>query len=89
MIPYCPLIVIYGTKSAMTRHFRTLCRSFVLTAATKVAVQYVSYFCLCNEVKKCNCIQYDHHMSLITNIAFAIIIGIALQEYEEENNLPH
>ena len=34
------------------------------------------------------CIKYDHHMSLITNIAFAIIIGLALQEYEEYNNLP-
>jgi ABC-type phosphate transport system permease subunit len=26
---------------------------------------------------------------LITNIPFAIIIGVALQEYKEYNNLPH
>ena len=28
----------YGIKSPMTRHFRTLCQSFVLSPATKVAV---------------------------------------------------
>jgi len=36
--PYFPLLHIYGTKSPMTRHCRTLCQSFVLTPAMKVVV---------------------------------------------------
>jgi hypothetical protein len=48
-----------------------------------------NYFYLFNKIKKIVCINYDHHMSLITNIAFATIIGVALQDYEEYNNLRH
>jgi len=67
------------------------------TPATKVAVdpsveQPPTNFYLRNHTNKCICIKYvsSHvinyqHVSL----AFAIIIGIGLQKYEEYNNLPH
>ena len=50
------------------------------------------YFALRIKINKCLCIKcvlphiinYQH-----VSVAFANIIGVALQEYEEYNNLPH
>jgi len=49
------------------------------------------YFHLCNKINKCVCIKYvlsRFNYQHISN-AFEIIIGVALQEYKEYNNLPH
>jgi hypothetical protein len=40
--------------------------------------------CICVKQVSSNVIKYLH-----VSIAFVIIIGAALQEYEEYNNLPH
>ena len=76
---------------------RTMWHTFVITPAMKVAgdpsveQQAINFF-ICNKINKCICIKYVP--SNVINyqhvtIAFAIIIGVALQEYEEYNNRPH
>jgi hypothetical protein len=67
------------------------------TPAVKVAVdplveQPPTNFYLCNHIDKRICIQYvSSHVINYQHvfIDFAIIVGVALQEHEEYNNLPH
>ena len=74
------LFVIHSTKTPMTWQ----CRPIGGTA--------IYWFDVCNKINKCICINYvsSHIINYkLVSIAFAIMIGVALQEYEEYNNLPH
>jgi hypothetical protein len=75
---------------------RALRQTFLLTLGMKVAIDRsvvqptTNYTFVMKSTNVCvknmlhNVINY-HHVS----IALAIIIGVALQEYKEYNNLPH
>ena len=54
----------------------------MIVAADQSVEQPPTNFYLWNHINQCICIKY-------VPITFEIIIGVALQQYEEYNNLPH
>jgi hypothetical protein len=75
---------------------RTTRQTFALTTATKVAVdrsvmQPTTNFTYVIKPTKVYVQNMFHHVINYQHVSipFAIIVGVALQEYKEYNNLPH
>jgi hypothetical protein len=64
------------------KHNRTTSAKIMIVAADQSVEQPPTNFYLWNHINQCICIKY-------VPITFEIIIGVALQQYEEYNNLPH